>query len=206
MLKVWGRPTSSNVMKVVWTCGELGIPFERIDIGGPFGGNREPAYLAINPNGLVPTLEEPDGFVLWESNSIVRYLAAGNDAFYPTDRRLRADAERWMDWQLTTVGPTYGPIFHGLVRTPAAQRDPAAIAAAVAKTTDLFQVLEARMADRPYLCGDALTVADIPYGPILHRWFRLSFDRPAFPKLQAWYERLSERPAFAEHVAGIPII
>jgi len=206
MLKIWGRPTSSNVMKAVWTCAELDIPFERIDVGGPFGGNREKAYLDKNPNGLVPTLEEPDGFILWESNSIVRYLASGHDAFYPAERRARADAERWMDWQLTTVGPTYGPIFHGLVRTPADQRDPAAIAAAVARTADLFKVLEDRMGGRAFLCGDTLTVADIPYGPILHRWFSLDFDRPAFPSLRAWYDRLCERPAFRTQVVDIPIV
>ncbi|MFN4089585.1 MAG: glutathione S-transferase family protein [Alphaproteobacteria bacterium] len=208
MLKIWGRPTSSNVMKVVWTCAELGLPFERVDIGGPFGGNREPDYLAKNPNGLVPTLEEPDGFLLWESNAIVRYLAALHDAggLWPEDARLRADADRWMDWQLTRVGPVYGPIFHGLVRTPPEKRDPASIAAAVAATADLFAVLEERLAGRAYLCGDRLTMADIPYGPILHRWFRLDFDRPPFPALEAWYGRLCGRPAFARQVVDIPIV
>ena len=208
MLKIWGRPTSSNVMKVVWTCAELGLDFDRVDIGGPFGGNREPDYLAKNPNGLVPTLEEPDGFILWESNSIVRYLAAGHGSgtLSPSDPRQRADAERWMDWQLTTVGPALGPIFHGLVRTPEDQRDPAAIAAAVTKTAELFQVLEKRMAGQAWLCGDQLTIADIPYGPILHRWFRLDFERPDFTALQAWYDRLCERPGFAQHVVAIPIV
>src|SRR3546814_6141640 len=155
MLKIWGRTTSSNVMKALWTCAELGLPFERVDVGGPFGGNRTPEYLAMNPNGLVPTMDE-DGFVLWESNSIVRYLASGHGlgGLCPADPRQRADAERWMDWQLTMVGPTYGPIFHGLVRTPPEERDPAAIAAAVTKTAELFRVLETRMAGRAYLCGD----------------------------------------------------
>ena len=105
MIKIWGRNTSSNVQKVMWAVGEIGLPHERIDIGGPFGKNREPAYLAMNPNGLVPTLEEEDGFLLWESNSIVRYLAAKHRAgrLEPADLHARARASDWMDWQLSVL-------------------------------------------------------------------------------------------------------
>ena len=129
MLKIWGRTTSSNVQKVMWAVGELGLAYERIDIGGPFGKNNEPAYLAMNPNGLVPTLEEDDGFLLWESNSIVRYLAAkhGPGKLEPKDLRAQASAGRWMDWQLSVAGPAITPVFWGLIRTPPEKRDPAAI-------------------------------------------------------------------------------
>ena len=119
MLKIWGRNTSSNVQKAMFAVGELGLAHERIDIGGAFGKNREPAYLAMNPNGLVPTLEE-DGFLLWESNSIIRYLAAkfGAGTLEPADLRTRALASKWMDWQLSVLGPAITPVFWGMIRTP----------------------------------------------------------------------------------------
>src|SRR5919197_4157345 len=134
MIKIWGRNTSVNVQKVMWAVGELGLPHERIDVGGPFGKNNEPAYLAMNPNGLVPTLEE-DGFVLWESNAIVRYLAAkyGAGTLEPADPRARARANSWMDWQLTVAHPPLTPVFWGLVRTPPEKRDHAAIEAGKGK-------------------------------------------------------------------------
>src|SRR4249919_2298399 len=136
MIKIWGRNTSSNVQKAMWAVGELKLEHERIDIGGPFGKNKEPAYLAMNPNGLVPTLEEEDGFLLWESNSIVRYLAATHQAavLEPKDLKTRALASKWMDWQLSVLGPAITPVFWGMVRTPPDKRDPAAIAAGKEKT------------------------------------------------------------------------
>ena len=137
MIKVWGRNTSSNVQKVMWAIGEIGLPHQRIDVGGAFGKNREPAYLAINPNGLVPTLEEEDGFLLWESNTIVRYLAAKHKAggLEPADLRTRALASKWMDWQLAVAGPAIFACFWGLIRTPADKRDHAAIEESKKKTT-----------------------------------------------------------------------
>ena len=124
MLKIWGRNTSSNVQKVMWAIGEMKLPVERIDIGGPFGKNKEPAYLAMNPNGLVPTLEEEDGFTLWESNSILRYLAAKHkSSLEPADLRVRAHAQKWMDWQLSVAQAVILPVFMGLVRTPPEKRD-----------------------------------------------------------------------------------
>jgi len=129
VIKVWGRKTSANVQKVMWAIGEIGLPHERIDIAGPFGKNREPAYLAMNPNGLVPTLEEEDGFLLWESNAIVRYLAAKHRAgvLEPADLHARALANQWMDWQLSVAAPAITPAFIGLVRTTPEKRDHAAI-------------------------------------------------------------------------------
>src|SRR5712691_10585534 len=144
MLKVWGRNTSVNVQKVMWAIGELGLACERIDVGGAFGKNNEPAYLAMNPNGLVPTLEE-DGFLLWESNSVVRYLAAkyGPGTLEPADLRARASASRWMDWQLTVCAPAIQPLFWGLIRPPPEKRDPAGIDAARVKTTAAMKILDA---------------------------------------------------------------
>ena len=130
MIKMWGRNTSMNVQKATWAVGELGLACERIDIGGAFGMNKEPKYLAMNPNGLVPTLEEDDGFLLWESNTIVRYLAAKHDKagiLEPKNLKARALASQWMDWQLSVAGPAIGPTFWGLIRTPAEKRDMAAI-------------------------------------------------------------------------------
>src|SRR5690349_2814355 len=128
MLKVWGRNTSSNVQKVMWAVTEMNLPHERIDIGGPFGKNREKAYLDMNPNGLVPTIEEEDGYTLWESNSILRYLAAKHkSSLEPADLRRRANAQKWMDWQLSVMMPAHIPLFVGMVRTPPAERNMKAI-------------------------------------------------------------------------------
>src|SRR5215212_444671 len=128
MIRIWGRNTSVNVQKVMWALGELGVPHERIDVGGPFGKNNEPPYLAMNPNGVVPTLEEDDGYTLWESNSIVRYLGGryGAGKLEPSDPKIRARAQSWMDWQLSIAGPAIFPVFWGLVRTPPEKRDPKA--------------------------------------------------------------------------------
>src|SRR6516165_1054712 len=153
MIKIWGRNTSSNVQKVMWAVGEIGLPNERIDIAGPFGQNREPAYLAKNPNGLVPTLEEEDGFLLWESNSIVRYLAAKHGAavLEPDDPHARARASAWMDWQLSVLGPAIGPCFLGLVRTPPEKRDYAAIEASKQKTTEAVAILDAELGKNAFV-------------------------------------------------------
>lgn len=201
MLKIWGRKTSSNVQKVLWCCGELGLAFERVDLGGPFGGNREPEYLALNPNGLVPTIED-DGFVLWESNSIVRYLAAkhGSGGLWPTEPRRRADADRWMDWQSTTVGPLMVAVFQGLVRTPPEERDAAKIEATRKDWAASWSILDAHLADEDYVAGGTFSVADIALGIMAYRWFTLEIEREEFAHLAAWYQRLCERPPFREHV------
>jgi glutathione S-transferase len=148
VIKIWGRNTSSNVQKVMWAVAEIGLPHERIDVGGPFGKNREPAYLAKNPNGLVPTLEEEDGFLLWESNSIVRYLAAKHRAgvLEPADLHARSRAQAWMDWQLSVLGPAIAPCFMGLVRTPPEKRDYVAIEASKQKTTEAIAILDSELA------------------------------------------------------------
>jgi glutathione S-transferase len=206
MLKIWGRKNSVNVQKVMWTVGELKLPHERIDIAGAFGKNREPDYLALNPNGLVPTLQEDD-FVLWESNSIVRYLAAkhGAGTLEPTDARTRARASQWMDWQLTVLGPAIFDLFWGLVRTPPEQRNQAAIDVSRKKTTDAFKIVDAALARRPFLAGDAFCMGDIPVGIVGYRFRELVPERPALPHFERWYAAIAQRPAFREHILSMPL-
>ena len=201
MLRIWGRCNSINVQKVLWCCGELDIPYERLDVGGPFGGNREPEYLRLNPNGLVPTISD-GGFVLWESNAIVRYLAArhGMGTLCPEDLAERADADRWMDWQMGTLWASFRPVFIGLVRTPPEKRDQAHIAAAIRKTAEDLTILDAHLAGRDYVTGPAFTMADIPLGATAYRWFNLDIDRPSMRNLEAWYERLCDRPPYEANV------
>jgi len=194
VLRIWGRSNSINVQKVLWCCEELDVAYDRVDVGGPFGGNREPAYLRLNPNGLVPTISD-GGLVLWESNAIVRYLAArhGMGTLCPEDLAERADADRWMDWQLGTLWTDFRPAFVGLVRTPPEERDRAYIAAAIGKTAGNLALLDAHLAGRDYVTGPSLTMADIPLGVTAYRWFALDVERPAMPNLEAWYERLRAR-------------
>src|SRR6476620_5612795 len=154
MNKIWGRNSSSNVQKAMWAVGELKIEHTRIDVGGAFGKNKEAPYLAMNPNGLVPTLEEEDGFTLWESNSIVRYLAGKFDksgTLEPKDAKQRALASQWMDWQLSVLGPAITPAFWGLIRTPEDKRDPAAIKASQDKTSTAMKMLDAQLGKTPYV-------------------------------------------------------
>lgn len=207
MLKIWGRNTSSNVQKVMWAVGELGIPCERIDIGGPFGKNNEPAYLAMNPNGLVPTLEEEDGFVLWESNSIVRYLAAKHGgSLEPRDLRTRALAGKWMDWQLSVLGPAITPVFWHLIRLAPEKRDPAAIDAGKTKTNAAMKILDAQLQKNAFVAGDRFSYGDIPVGVMTYRYVKLMPDRPPLKALDRWYASLENRAAFREHVTAIPLV
>ncbi|HSL00717.1 MAG TPA: glutathione S-transferase family protein [Rubrobacteraceae bacterium] len=200
-MKVWGRRNSINVQKVLWCCAELDIPFERVDVGGPFGGNRDPHYLQLNPNGLVPTISD-EGFVLWEANVIVRYLAAkhGAGTLYPEDLTVRADADRWMDWQMGTLWAAMRPVFVGLVRTPPEERELASIEAATKRTAEIWGILDAHLADRDYVTGPSFTMGDIPLGATAYRWLQLGVEGPILANVRAWHERLSERPAFREHV------
>lgn len=201
MRKIWGRLSSVNVQKVVWAAEELKLPYERIEAGGAFGRNRTPDYLAMNPNGLVPVLDE-DGFVLWESNAIVRYLGATNPGpAWPADPRARAAADRWMDFALSAIGDPMRTIFWTLVRTPAPERDMAAVARAAEAAAAKWAVLDAQLGRTPFLAGDDFTLGDIPLGCFVHRWFSLGQGREDQPRLRAWYDRLLARPAYASHVA-----
>ncbi len=206
MIKVWGRKNSSNVQKVMWAIGELGLAYERLDIGGPFGGNKESAYLAMNPNGLIPTIQDGD-LVLWESNAILRYLASayGTGKLVPADAKGAAICHQWMDWQLSVVAPSITPAFLGLIRTPAAQRDNAAIAASQAKTIEAMTMLDLRLGASRHVAGDAFSMADIPLGIMAYRYWQLVPHHPAHPNLRRWYDSIQARKAFAEHVSSIPM-
>ncbi|MFQ5849196.1 MAG: glutathione S-transferase family protein [Candidatus Binatia bacterium] len=201
MIKIWGRKDSSNVQKVLWCCGELDISYERINIGGSFGGNRERPYLDLNPNGLVPTIED-GGFILWESNSIVRYLVDkyGKGRLLSSTHEGRANCNRWMDWQLTTMGPAMVPLFLGLVRTPEEKRDRMAIENARQNAARAWEIVDNHLAENSYLTGDAFTMGDIPLGVWAYRWFSLPIERPGMVHLKLWYERLCERAPYQTHV------
>ena len=205
MRQLLGRANSSNVMKVIWLLEEMRLPYERRDVGGKFGGTDTPEYRAMNPNGVVPTLIEDD-FVLWESNAILRYLAASHEPghkFWPRDLRARANVDRWMDWLQTTLGPCMTPVFWGLVRTPPEKRDMAAIEAAAATLGERYGILENVLAKSAYIAGPELTLCDIAIGVHAHRWFSFEgITRPDYPHLRAWYDRLLARPAYKQHVAG----
>jgi glutathione S-transferase len=205
MLKIWGRISSINVRKVVLTAQLLGLPFERTDAGRQFGITRTPDYLARNPNALVPTIED-DGFVLWESNVIVRYLCATHAAgtLYPLDLRERFDAERWMDWQQTTLNPAGRPAFWELVRVPEPQRNAQAVADSIAATEALLDLLEQHLAQRPFMAGARLGMADIPIACEMHRWWGLPIDHREHPHLRRWYDGIRQLPA-ARGVLDLPL-
>ena len=203
MIKIWGRNTSVNVQKVMWATAELDLPHERVDVGGSFGKNKEPAYLAMNPNGLVPTLEE-EGFFLWESNSIVRYLAAkyGPSKLEPSDLYERARASSWMDWQLSVASPAIFGMFWGLIRTPPEKQDHAAIDASQDKTTAAMKILDAQLAKTTF-AGNSLSMGDTS-----RSWLSLRRLVPERRTRQpgALVQRHRAAPAFKEHVLAIPFV
>ena len=203
MLRIWGRQNSVNVKKALWTAEELGLQYERINAGLEHGVNKTPEYLAMNPTGLVPTIDD-DGFKLWESHTIVRYLAAKHGRLYPADLQGRADAERWMDWTHTFSREFQRPVFWPLVRMPAAKRDMKAVGEAVKKCAELLEIPEKTLSQKKYLGGDQFTMADIPLGCHIQLWMRLPIERPALPGLKAWFERLCAREPYRK-VVDIPI-
>jgi glutathione S-transferase len=197
MLRIWGRISSINVRKAVMAAQLLGIPFERIDAGAAFGVVQTPDYKGKNPNSLVPLLEEDDGFTLWESNVIVRYLCAkhGAGTLYPAELRARFDAERWMDWQQTTLNPAGRDAFVQLVRVAPEKRDPALVDKSIAATEPLLATLDAHLARRPFMAGDHLTMADLPIACEIHRWWGLPRERAMLPNLERWYDGMLRLPA-----------
>jgi glutathione S-transferase len=203
MLKIWGRVNSVNVKKALWCIDELALPYERIEAGLQHGVVNTPEYRRMNPNGLVPTMDE-DGFILWESHSIVRYLAAkhGKGVLWPMDERTRAIANQWMDWAFTFQG-SVRDAFWNLIRTPADKRDAKAIEASRVKSGQLAAILDAALADQMYVAG-SFSMGDIPIGCEVQRWIRLPIERPKLPHLEAWFERLCARQAFLKNV-DIPL-
>ena len=199
MLKILGRKTSGNTQKVLWCCDELGIAYEREDVGRGFGKNQEPAYLALNPNGRVPTIVD-DGFVLWESNAIVRYLCArhGMGTLYPPELQRRADMERWMDWQQTTLRPQFHALSSALENT--ATHSDAHLDNLKKAIDDTWKILDAQLAKQPFVAGADLSMADIPFCYAINRWYKMPIEHRGLSNVKAWYERLCERPAFRRNV------
>ena len=208
---VWGRNTSSNVMKVLWGLGELDLEFERIDAGGAFGKTDTPEYRAMNPTGLVPTLQE-GAFTLWESNAILRYLGqvhGSGSELWPAEPSARANIDRWMDAQQTVLNRPMTAVFWGLVRAPPEQRDLTAIAASIEETARTWRLIEARVSRHDYIAGADFTLCDIPWGVHAHRWFGMDYQglaRPEMSALRAWYDRLCQRPAYRQHVVLTQIV
>ena len=200
MLKIWGRKNSSNVRKVLWCAEELGLDYEAIDAGGAFGVVDTPQYRALNPNGRVPMIEDGD-FVLWESNTIVRYLCAKQASnWYPSDVKARASAEKWMDWTTSTLAEPFKAVFWGVVRTPAEKQNWDSINAGRQACIDALGTVEKALAEQPYLSGDDIGMGDIPLGSFIYAWFEMPIERPAMPHLEAWYQRLQQRPAYRKAV------
>ncbi len=203
MLKIWGRANSVNVQKVLWCCDELGLPFERVDAGLQYGRVNDPDYRELNPNANVPTLVDGT-FVLWESNSILRYLAmqyGASSSLYPSEPKLRASVDRWLDWSLSTLAPAERPVFLTLVRTPPEERDAQALAANLKTLIARWKIVDGHLQGRFHMEGDRFTIADIVLGAFAKRWFGVEgIDRPPMPSLARWYQRLTQRVAFKKHI------
>lgn len=201
MLRIWGRPNSINVQKVMWVVGELGLEHERLDAGGQFGKNDTAEYAAMNPNRLIPVLEDGDR-AIWESNAIVRYLAAryGAGSLWPEDPGERALADQWMDWQVSVLQPATAPVFIGLVRTPPDQRDQVAIAQGTERLVAAMRLLDGHLAQRRFVAGDRLTMGDVPVGCACWRYRGLEIARPELPHLDRWFGQLEQREAYQRHV------
>ena len=201
MLEIWGRKYSSNVITVMWAVGELDLDHVLHVSGGSFGGLDTPEFGKLNPNRQIPTIRD-NGFVLWESHTIVRYLAAkyGWGSLWPEDIREASIADQWMEWCKSSAFPAVFPLFWDTVRTPVEKRDMAAVAEKAIKAGEIMALLDGRLADVTYVAGENLTMGDIPLGAITYRYFNVDVERPSLPNLEAWYARLCERPAFQEHV------
>jgi glutathione S-transferase len=202
MLRIWGRRSSFNVQKVLWLAGELGLTFEQVPAGGDYGSLDTPAFRAMNPHARIPVLQDGD-LVVWESHAILRYLAAryGRGRFWDDDPAARAGVDGWMDWAQTALQPAFlGGVFWGFYRTPEAERNAGAIRAALVETAAQLRIADAALASRPFLAGDQPTLADIPAGALLYRYFELEIERAPLPNIVAWYGRLQARPAYREHV------
>ena len=202
MMKILGKAASINVRKVLWTCAELDLAYEREDWGIGFRSTDEPGYRALNPNGLVPVIVEDDGFVLWESNTIIRYLANRHAAasLYPGEARPRARVDQWIDWQATDLNTAWSYAFMGLIRQSPAHQDTAAIERSAAAWSRQMGILNAQLESTgAFVAGTGFTLADIPIGLSVHRWFATPVPRPDYAAVAAYYERLSARAAYRLH-------
>lgn len=198
---LWGRKSSCNVQKAMWALYELGLDHEHVELGGKFGGTDDPAYLAMNPNGRVPTLKDGD-LVIWESDAIVRYLCAKYSAgdLWPEDPAERAIADQWMGWGTTYLLRDWIDLFWNLVRTPPEKHNAKRIARNHRGAVEQFKLLDAHLEGRDYMAVDRLTIADFPTGMTLYRWYEMDIERPRTPNVDAYYARLKERPAFVDGI------
>lgn len=203
MLTVWGRSNAFNVQKVLWLLAELNLPYQHIVIGGSYGSLNTPQFLALNPHGKIPVLQDADR-IIWESHAILHYLAAqyGQSTLWPQDAGVRSESDRWLDWFQTSLQPAFlTNIFWAFYRTPEAQRDWAVIQQGIRQTASYIQLLDKQLADKDYLTGAELSLADIAVGTLLYRYFNVDVERTAAPHVDAWYQRLLARPAYQQHVA-----
>ena len=205
MLEIWGRKNSSNVIPVMWTMGELGLECVRHNVGGSFGGTDTEEYRAMNPNKLVPTMND-NGLILFESNAIVRHLASnyGRGSLWPDDPEIRARADQWMGWTKSTLNAQFFPIFWGLIRKAAEDRDLEQIDNCIKATAKTLEIVERNLENQDFMAGDSLTIGDVPLGTLAFHYFNLDIDRVSLPNFEAWYERLCGRVAYQTH-AMIPI-
>jgi glutathione S-transferase len=203
MIRVWGRKTSSNVQALMWCIGELGLEYERFDIGHKYGGNDTPEFLAMNPNGTVPVIRDGEGQPLWETGAILRYLAEkyGADEFWPKDGERRAQIDKWTEWAKIGVAMNFtAPVFWMVVRTAAKDQDLQALEKSLQNLNKKLVIAEAQIAQQGYLAGNAFSLADIQFGHSLFRYFDIAIERPSYPAIEQYYQKLTQRPAFAEHV------
>ncbi|KHN50904.1 glutathione S-transferase family protein [Pectobacterium fontis] len=200
MITIWGRDNSTNVKKVLWCAEELALPYQHIAAGGQFGRNHDADYLAMNPNGLIPCLQDDD-LVLWESNTIVRYLSAqyGQDSLYLADAGKRASAEKWMDWA-NALAVSFGPAFINMVRVAPEKRDMALVQKSITECERLFGIVDTVLAHQPWLSGAQFGIGDIPLGCIVYGWLNMPIERQSHPHVARWYQQLTERPAYQKHV------
>jgi glutathione S-transferase len=205
VLTLWGNADSINVQKVMWCCEEAGVAYQRIDAGRHFGVVDTPEFRVLNPNGLVPVIAD-GGLVVWESNAIVRYLAAryASGTLWPEDPALRSHADRWMDWTNATLWPALVPLFRAYMRTPPGQRDAATTEAARLESLAALTLLDQALQGREYVAGTQFTMGDIALGCAVWRWFALPVERPALARLESWFARLAQRPA-CRKVVTLPL-
>ena len=197
MIEIWGRKNSSNVIPVMWTLAELGISHKRINAGGSFGGVDSESYATLNPNRLVPTMDD-NGFVLWESNAIIRYLCRqyAYGSLCPDNPLEAALADQWMGWYKSSVMPKIHPVFWGLIRVPLEQRDLVEGAREIIKT---LKILDNHLDGKTYVLGDRFTMADIPLGASMYRYYNLDIEHGSFHNIESWYGSLCQRPAYGDH-------
>lgn len=206
MLKILGKASSINVRKVLWTCAELRLPFEREDWGSGFRPTEEPGFLALNPNAMVPVIQDGD-FVLWESNSIIRYLASqyGGQALYPAEPKLRARVDQWLDWQASDLNRAWSHAFMALVRRSPEHADARQVQRSLEDWHRFMRVLDGQLVDTgAYVAGEDFSLADIAVGLSVHRWYQTPFEHPRLDAVDAYYRRIEQRSGFVAHCTGAP--